>query len=92
MSTVENLLSEIPEQNSSYRATLFVQNEPPRHGCVASRLANNGGIFFPDNSDVLTTFVDEAEMEIVGLPNRIAISNIQQCPNSKIHWNFDLST
>jgi hypothetical protein len=90
MKTIAELLVDIPKTDANpHRAVIFVHGHP-RHGRVAHRELTSGGIFWPDDGEILTEPIQEAVLEIQGGKAPVPISNVEQCSASRHHWNFDL--
>jgi hypothetical protein len=90
MKSMADILAGIPRPASHpHRAVILVTDQPRSHGCVADRCSTTGGIFWPDDGEILAEPIQEAVLDIPGA-TKISIRNIEQCASSRIHWNFDL--
>jgi hypothetical protein len=92
MKTLEEILSKIPlSGNKPHRASLAIDGSPRRQGRVAARTGTAGGVFWPDNDEILTDTIEEAVLELASGAVSVPIRNIEQCSASRAHWNFDLA-
>ena len=90
MKSIAEILKDIPKSAANpHRAVVLVNDQPRSHGCVADRCSTRGGIFWPDDGEVLTQPIQDAVLDVMG-GTRVSICNVQQCQASRCHWNFDI--
>ena len=90
MQSIASILEGIPKPATHpHRAVIVAEDQPTRHGCVADRCTTTGGIFWPDDGELLAQPIQVAVLEISG-GGRFPICNVEQCPASRGHWNFDI--